>query len=377
MPGEIMIITGEASGDLYGSLLASELRAMAPDVRLVGVGGEAMRKAGVEILLDPGEISVVGVWEALVRIRRLRKALNRIRREIYQRRPDLLVLVDYPGMNLRLAGFARRIGVRVMYYISPQVWAWGKSRIGLVKRSVDKMVVILPFEVELYRREGVDVTYVGHPLIDIVKTDIERGAFRARMGMAEDERLVALLPGSRRQEIKHHMRPLLETAAILRRSLAGIRFVMVTLPSSVGMVRKEMGEAVPGIDVATDMRYEAIAYSDLAITCSGTVTLEAALLGTPMIVIYRLAAFSWMLGRLIVRVPYISLVNLVARQMVVPEFIQAEVRPEKLAGEAARLLSDDARRRYTVERLGQVRSRLGPGGATKRAAEVALSLTSR
>lgn len=377
MPGEIMIVTGEASGDLYGSLLASEIRTMAPEINLVGVGGEAMRKAGVEILLDSGEISVVGIWEALVRIGRLRKALNRIKSAIRERRPDLLVLVDYPGMNLRLARFARRIGIRVMYYISPQVWAWGKGRIGVVKRSVDKMVVILPFEVELYRREGVDVTYVGHPLIDIVKTQIDRDAFRGRIGMAAGERLVALLPGSRAQEIRHHIRPLLETAAILRRSVAGIRFVMVTLPSSEAIVREEMGEAAGEIGIATDLRYEAIAYSDLAITCSGTVTLEAALLGTPMIVIYKLAAFSWALGRLIVRVPYISLVNLVAREMVVPEFIQAEVRPERLAGEAARLLGDDSRRRAVGERLGRVRSRLGPGGATRRAAEIALSLTSK
>lgn len=377
MPGEIMIVTGEASGDLYGSLLASEIRTMAPEINLVGVGGEAMRKAGVEILLDSGEISVVGIWEALVRIGRLRKALNRIKSAIRERRPDLLVLVDYPGMNLRLARFARRIGIRVMYYISPQVWAWGKGRIGVVKRSVDKMVVILPFEVELYRREGVDVTYVGHPLIDIVKTQIDRDAFRGRIGMAAGERLVALLPGSRAQEIRHHIRPLLETAAILRRSVAGIRFVMVTLPSSEAIVREEMGKAAGEIGIATDLRYEAIAYSDLAITCSGTVTLEAALLGTPMIVIYKLAAFSWALGRLIVRVPYISLVNLVAREMVVPEFIQAEVRPERLAGEAARLLGDDSRRRAVGERLGRVRSRLGPGGATRRAAEIALSLTSK
>jgi lipid-A-disaccharide synthase len=223
----------------------------------------------------------------------------------------------------------------------------------------------------------VDVTYVGHPLIDIVRTEIDREAFSAKIGMVAGERLVALLPGSRRQEIKQHMRPLMETAAILRRSVAGVRFVMVTLPSSEGIVREEMGEAGGGIDVATALRYEAIAYSDLAITCSGTVTLEAALLGTPMIVIYKLAAFSWALGRLIVRVPYISLVNLVAREMVVPEFIQAEVRPERLAGEAARLLNDDERRLAVVERLGRVRSKLGPGGATRRAAEVALSLTSK
>lgn len=377
MARSIMIVTGEASGDMYGSLLASELRLGAPGLSLIGVGGEAMRAAGVEILLDSGEISVVGVWEALVRLRKLREALERIKTEISARRPDLLILIDYPGMNLRLAKFARSIGIRVMYYISPQVWAWGRGRIKTIRRNVDRLVVILPFEVELYRREGVDARYVGHPLIDIVRTDLDRAAFLARMGLSEGGTIVSLLPGSRLEELKQHLRPLLETTSILRRSVPDARFVLVTLPAYEKMVRGEIERAGAEVKVTTEFRYEAMAYSDLAITCSGTVTLEAALLGTPMMVIYRLAAFSWALGRLIVKVPYISLVNLVAREMIVPEFIQAEVKPEKLAAEAARMLGDEARRRLLTERLANVRSRLGPGGATKRAAEAALELISK
>jgi len=377
MARNIMIVTGEASGDMYGSLLACEIKRIAPDVSLSGVGGEAMRDEGVEILLDSGEISVVGIWEALVRLAKLRDALERIKREIAARHPDLLILIDYPGMNLRLAKFAKSIGVRVMYYISPQVWAWGRGRIKAIRRNVDKLVVILPFEVELYRREGVNATYVGHPLIDIVKTGLGREAFLEETGLAGSRKIVSLLPGSRREEIRQHLGPLLETASLLKKSDPEVGFVLVTLPAFEAMVRREIARSGVDVSVTTKYRYEAMAYSDLAITCSGTVTLEVALVGTPMIVIYRLAAFSWTLCRLIVKVPYIALVNLVAREMIVPEFIQAEVKAERLAREAARLLADEGRRRAMADKLAQVKSRLGPGGATGRAAQAALELISK
>jgi lipid-A-disaccharide synthase len=374
MSKRMMIVTGEASGDIYGSLLASEVKRMDPAVELMGVGGEAMRQAGVRVFLDSGEISVVGIWEAVVRIRSLHKAFNHVKSEIRALKPDLLVLIDYPGMNLRLARFARRMGIKVMYYISPQVWAWGRNRIKLIRANVDKMVVILPFEVEVYRREGIDATYVGHPLIDIVKTSLDRDAFLKRLGLSPSRRLVALLPGSRPQEIRQHIGPLIDTASILRERFADLDFIMVSLPSFEQMVADEIRKAGKEMAVTTELRYEAIAYSDLAIMCSGTVTLEAALLGTPMIVIYRLALLSWALGRMIIKVPYISLVNLVAREEIVPEFIQAAVNPSVLADEAARILGDESRRRNIIERLRQVKSQLGPGGATREAARVALSL---
>lgn len=377
MSERVIVVTGEASGEIYGSLLASEIKRLAPAITLTGVGGEAMMKAGVEVFLDSSEISVVGIWEAIVRLRRLRRAFNRVKAEIASQNPDLLVLVDYPGMNLRLARFAKELGIKVMYYVSPQVWAWGRNRIKLIRRSVDKMVVILPFEEELYRREGVDATYVGHPLIDIVKTRLDRAESFKRLGHDPTRRLVALLPGSRHQEIRQHLRPLISAAADLGSKLRDVDFVMVTLPGFEAMITQEISRAGADIGITTDLRYEAIAYSDLAITCSGTVTLEAALLGTPMIVIYRLALFSWALGRVIVKVPYISLVNLVARDEIVPEFIQAEVNPQALAAEAASILGDDARRSGIIERLGQVRSKLGSGGATRKAAEVALSLMAK
>jgi lipid-A-disaccharide synthase len=376
MSGRIMIVTGEASGDIYGALLAREMKRLDAGVDLCGVGGESMRAAGVEILLDSAEISVVGIWEALVKLGSLRKASNLIKDYIRRQRPDLVVLIDYPGMNLRLARYAKRAGIRVMYYVSPQVWAWGRNRIGMVRRYVDKMVVILPFEAEVYRRAGVDATYVGHPLLDIVRAELTREAFLARVGLDPSRRLVALLPGSRHQEIKQHIGPLLETAALLRRRYPDLDFVVVTLPACEELVRSEIARSGERMLVTAELRYEAIAHSQLAVVCSGTVTLEAALLGTPMIVMYRLALFSWVLGRMIVRVPYISLVNLVAREEIVPELIQAAAKPRLLAEEAMRILDDEPRRRAIVERLGQVKVQLGPGGATRKAAGIALSMVS-
>jgi lipid-A-disaccharide synthase len=373
----IAIVTGEASGDMYGSLLASEIRKLEPAAELVGVGGEAMRAAGVNVFLGSREIAVVGIWEAVVRLPSLRRAMNGIKAEIRRLEPDLVIFIDYPGMNLRLARFAKRLGLKVMYYISPQVWAWGRSRIDTIRKCVDKMVVILPFEAEIYRREGVDVTYVGHPLIDVVRTTLGRDAFLGRYGLSPARRRVALLAGSRSEEIRQHIRPLLATAADLRSRLADVDFLMVTLPEFEGLAKQEIAAAGLDVAVVTASRYDAIAYSDLAIMCSGTVTLEGALLGTPMIVIYRLAAFSWALGRMLVKVPYISLVNLVAREEVVPEFIQGAARPERLAAEAVRILEDQSRRRHMIERLDQVRLQLGQGDATRKAAEIAIQLARR
>jgi lipid-A-disaccharide synthase len=374
MAGKIVIVTGEVSGDIYGGLLAAEILKLDPDIKIAGVGGERMRAAGVDTFLDSNDLSVVGFWEALIRLGRLHKALRTVKRHISREKPDLVVFIDYPGMNLRLAKYAKKQGIRVMYYVSPQVWAWGRNRIGIIKENVDKMVVILPFEVEFYKTEGVDVSYVGHPLIDIVKPRITRESFLETMGFSDNDRLVTLMPGSRAQEISNHMGPLLETARYLRDGFPDLRFVVVSLAAFKEIVDAKAESSGLDITVTSSYGYEALKYSDLAIACSGTATLEAALLATPMIVIYKLALFSWALGRLIVKVPYISLANLIAGGEVVPEFIQSAVDPKMLAREAGNILTDDAKRTRMIERLNGVRDKLGSGGASARAAEEAISL---
>jgi lipid-A-disaccharide synthase len=280
-------------------------------------------------------------------------------------------------MTLRLARFAKSRGFKVMYYVSPQVWAWGRNRVKTIRKNVDRMVVILPFETDFYGEHGIEASYVGHPLIDVVKTELDREDFLRAMGMSGKGRLIALMPGSRPQEIRNHMKPLLRTADILRRKSPDIGFVVISLPTIENLIRETIRPEQDGISITSRYGYDALKYSDLAIACSGTATLEAALLGTPMIVIYRLASFSWVLARMIVKVPYISLANLVAGEKVVPEFVQNEVDPRALAREATAILEDDDRRRWIVSQLERVRGKLGPGGASARAADVALTLMGR
>jgi lipid-A-disaccharide synthase len=374
MPPNIVIVTGEASGDVYGAMLASEIARKRPGVEISGVGGERMRAAGVRTFLDSGRLSVVGVWEAVVRLRELREAMNDVKAHIADRRPDLLILIDYPGMNLRLARFAKERGLRVMYYVSPQVWAWGRGRIGSIKKYVDKMVVILPFEQDIYEKESVDVTYVGHPLIDIVRKVLDRPAFMAHYGLKAGGKLVSLLPGSRLQEINYHLGPLVDTARHLAAREAGLDFVVVSVPEYSGLIENELKRQGLEYPVITEHKYEAIGYSDLALTCSGTVTLEAALLNTPMVVIYRLSLLSWLFGRMVVRVPYISLVNLVAGRRVVPELIQGSVSSRALVRESMRILEDGRVADRMRSDLADVRCRLGEGGATAKAADIAVAL---
>lgn len=377
MPPRMVIVTGEASGDVYGAMLAREIARKRPDIEVSGVGGERMRAAGVDIFLNSSNLPVVGIWEAIVRLPELRRAMNDMKAYIARIRPDLLILIDYPGMNLRLARFASRRGIRVMYYISPQVWAWGRGRIKAIRRYVDKMVVILPFELELYEREGVNVEYVGHPLMDIVKTDLARDAFLNLYGLKRGSKLVALLPGSRLQEIGYHLSPLLETARELGASEPDLEFVVVSVPEYRDLIDEEVRKRGVGYKVVTEHKYDAIAHSDLALTCSGTVTLEAALLGTPMIVIYRLSLVSWLLGKLVVKVPYISLANLVAGRQVVPELIQGSVTSKWLVQESKRILNNGEVSERMRKDLIEVRSKLGEGGATARAADAAISLATQ
>jgi lipid-A-disaccharide synthase len=371
---KIVIVTGEVSGDIYGGLLAAEILRLDPEARLTGVGGERMRAAGVKVFLDSSDLSVVGFWEAIIRLGRLHKALRSVQRHIREEQPDLVILIDYPGMNLRLSKYAKKLGIKVMYYISPQVWAWGRNRVKMIKRNVDRMVVILPFEADFYKGEGVDVLYVGHPLIDVVKTTLDKTAFFETIGIPAGSTLVTLMPGSRVQEMRHHMTPLVETAGYLAKTFPGLRFVVVSLPEFADLLRTEVGSSGLDITVTCEYGYEALKYSDLAIACSGTATLEAALLGTPMIVIYKLALFSWAVGRLIVKVPYISLANLIAGEQVVPEFVQSAVDPKMLAREAGTILTDPSRRNRMIRQLSTVRAKLGEGGASTRAAEEAMSL---
>lgn len=374
MSAHIMIIAGEASGDLYGSLLARQILCLAPGVRLTGLGGVEMASSGVDLFLSIQDLSIVGLWEAITQLPKLVRAFRKTKQMIQGTNPDLIVLIDYPGFNLRIASFAKSKGIKVLYYVSPQIWAWGAGRIKAIRKSVTKLALILPFESEIYARYGVDACYVGHPLLDVVKVNLGRHEFFEKVGLDGNNKLIALLPGSRIKEVERHIDPLLATAQLMSNLKPGIQFVLPTFSNFRRYIQERISRWKVNICVIDENRYEAMKYSDLAISCSGTATLEVALLGTPAIVIYKLAMFSWIVGKMIVRVPFVSLTNLVAGKEVFPEFLQGEVNPRVLAKEALAIIDDHNRRKQIDSDLDLVRQRLGPPGASRRTAELALSL---
>jgi lipid-A-disaccharide synthase len=368
----IFLIAGEASGDLHGALLAEALRRADPDVILEGVGGERMAAAGVRLVQRSEEMAVTGFLEVVRHLPRLGRILGRLSERLRRVPPDALIPIDYPDFNLRLAARAHAAGVPVIYYISPQVWAWRRGRIKTLRRIVRRMIVIFPFEEEIYRRENVPVSFIGHPLVDQVKPRLGREAMRERLGVPPSDILIAMLPGSRRSEIQRILPSFLET----RRRLEGEARLHWALALAPGIRESDLPsnayQSHAGIRVVNGQTYDVLAACDLALVASGTATLEGALLGTPMLVVYRLHHLTWQIARRIVRVPHIAMANLIAGERVVPEFVQDEAEPGRMAGEVLRWVGDADLRRRTSERLRRAAATLGPGGAPDRAARIIL-----
>jgi lipid-A-disaccharide synthase len=406
---ELLVVAGEASGDLHGARLLAELRRLVPGLGAFGLGGGELRAAGLEAVADSSEVAVVGFVEVLKVLPRVREVFAALLAEVDLRRPRAAVLIDFPDFNLRLARQLKRRGIPVIYYISPQVWAWRRGRVRTIARRVDQMLVLFPFEVELYRSAGVPAVHVGHPLVDEVP--LLASAWDRAPAPGEPLRL-ALLPGSRRGEIE----------ALLPAMLAAAARLAAELPIAVSLIRapaipEEMvaahlaafaagagaggaGDAVAGgavaggavaggavaaargagglpVRVVSEERFAAIADSHLALCASGTATLEVGLLGTPMVVVYRLASWTYLLARLLVRLPNFALVNLVLGREVVPELLQGAAEPERIAAEALRLLADPQARERQRAGLAELRPRLGEGGASARAARQVAALLAR
>jgi len=370
---KVLVIAGEASGDLHAAGLVGELRALCPALRVYAVGGERLKAAGAEIILPSAELSVVGLFEVFSHLGPITKAYMKVRRWLSVNRPAALVLIDFPEFNLLMARHAKRVGIPVFYYISPQIWAWRRGRVRKIKRLVDRMAVILPFEQEFYRRYGMDVEFVGHPLLDSVKATMPRGPFMEQHGINAGSRLVCLLPGSRQGEIARHLDMLTEAASMIR---AGMQQpVAFCLPLAPGLpdrlkdtMAKRSGHAAVDIKVIDNDTYNALAASDLALAASGTVTLEAAILGTPMIVTYRVSPVSYRLGRRLIKVKWVSLVNLIANREVVPELLQDAATPENIARTALGLLRDREAMDRMKQEIGEATALLGQPGAARRAA---------
>jgi lipid-A-disaccharide synthase len=369
----LLVVAGEASGDLHAARLLSRLGELVPDVRPFGLGGDELAAAGLDRLADSSEISVVGLTEVLRVLPRAREIFAAILAEVDRRRPGVALLVDFPDFNLRLAKELAARGVRVVYYISPQVWAWRRGRVRAIAEHVDEMLVLFPFELDFYAGHDVEVTHVGHPLVDEVPADLpqiwERTVLRG--GVPEEGPFqVALLPGSRVSEVEAMLPAMLGAAARLAAELP----IYVRLIRAPTVPREMLEEAVQlsglPVRISERDRFAAIADSHLALCASGTATLEVGLLGTPLVVLYRLASWTYLAARLLVRLPHVSLVNLVLERGAVPELLQGQARPERVAREAAAILRNPARVAAMRADLADLRGRLGEHGASGRAAAV-------
>jgi len=375
---KILIIAGEASGDLHGANLVKSLNEQDSTVAVYGVGSRKMREAGVQMLADASEISVVGATEVLIHIGAIYRVYATLKRFLREERPDLLVLIDFPDFNIMTGKAARKLGIPVLYYISPQVWAWRKGRVNTIAKLVQIILVVFPFEVDLYRPTGVDVRFIGHPLADVVYSPYTRDEARNRLGLARDRRTVALLPGSRRKEIMHLLPDMLKAAKLLRERFPDIQFVLPVAPTLAhGLVERYVAASGVPVSIVDGQVYDVLRASDAAIVTSGTATLETGLMAVPMVIVYRISWLSYMIGRMFIHVKHIGLVNIVAGRTVVPELIQDDVTPERIAREIEGVLADPAAYRRMHDDLKQVRRLLGDGGASRRAAAVIRELLGR
>ncbi len=371
---QIMIVAGEASADMHGASLVAALKKHQADLRICGVGGPALAEQGVEILVEAGKLAVVGLIEVFGHLGDIRGALRSLENRLKEERPRLLILIDFPDFNLILAKKAKKLGIPIFYYITPQVWAWRSGRVKTIGRLTDRVGVILPFEQEFFKKRGVPVDFVGHPLLDTVKTTRDKRETFDVLGYEKKSRLVALLPGSRRKELEFMLPVFLESARELKKDDPTLNFIF---PLASTLDRQNVENALLGyedlnIRIIDTNRYDAMAACDVALAASGTVTLELAILGVPMVVAYRVTPFTYWIGSKLVNLDHYSLVNLVAGEEVVPELIQEAATPTLIKKAIDTILKNDSHRQKMRGKLAEVHARLGSPGAAERAAKIAL-----
>jgi lipid-A-disaccharide synthase len=374
-PTQILISAGEASGDMYAARLAAALRARA-DVQLFGMGGPRMREAGVEIVADCSEVSLVGIVEIAKKYPALRRVFKRLLNESARRKPRLAILTDFPGFHLRLARELKGQRVPCVYFVGPQFWAWRPWRANLVRRRFVRGLCIFPFEEEWYRSRGVKADFIGHPLVGNVSATRTRDEFAAAYGLDSSKPIAALLPGSRSGEIAHHMPTLIEACPLIQKNRE-VQFVLALAPGVNKSQIVPYLKADSRVRMVEDSTYDALGAADLSIVSSGTATVEAALIDAPMIVVYRVAPLTAAIARRLVRTPMFAMVNLIAGRRVVPELVQENFTPERLANEVTRLLDSPEARAEMRGGLAEVREKLGPPGAVERAADLIAGMLSQ
>ena len=373
----IIIIAGEASGDMHAAALVREIRGLNPNITFSGLGGTQMEEAGVRLYANLADLAVVGFAEVLKHLKRFKNLFSLALEKIRETKPDAVILVDYPGFNLRLARRIKemKLHTKVIYYISPQVWAWHKERIHFIKKYVDHMLVLFLFEEEFYRRYGMkNVSFVGHPLLDIAKITADRKKIFETYGFSEDKLTIGILPGSRKNEVQRHLGIMMQAAQILYNEFGKIQFILLKAPTIDESVFHDVIEkhATLPLRILHHQSCNGINASDFCMVASGTATLETAILKKPMVVMYKTSFLTWAIARIFVKIPYIGLVNVIAGKKIVPECIQFDCTPQKVANEIRAMITDETKIAELVHELTRVKESLGNPGASRRAAEIVL-----
>ena len=372
---QILVVAGEASGDAHASELVAALKAQRPDLTFFGMGGSRLAAQGVELLYGAHEVNVMGITEVLPKIPRILQVMGGLARAAAERRPACAILVDIPDFNLRLAARLKKLGIPVAYYVSPMIWAWRRGRVKTIARLVDRMLCILPFEEEFYREAGVAARYVGSPVVEQMPSPASAAAFRQKLGLPVETPTLALLPGSRMSEIRRILPSMVGAAKQLVAERPGLQVVVPVAPT---IPREEILSRFEGSGVQPVLvegrAPEVVGASDAAIVASGTAALEAGLMQRPFVVVYRVSLVTYLVGRMMLKVAHVALVNLLAGRRVVPELLQGDMTPERIAGEIRRLWVPGAPREEMLQGLEEVRTRLGAHGAAARAAESVLEL---
>jgi len=377
-PFTVLFSAGESSGDQHAANMFLELRKYQPDIQGIGMGGAKMAQAGVDIRYDSSNIAVIGLVEVIKHYGEIRRALKLMQKIISDARPDLLVCVDYKEFNFKLARYAKQCGIKVLFYVSPQVWAWRPGRVKKYGEVIDMMAVIFPFETAYYEAENVPVRYVGHPSVDKVHAQRSREEDLARFGLDQGQTVIGILPGSRANEIKRMLPVMLEAAEKIQADKPEIRFLLPQADSiSDALLEEYLRQSPVNIMMVKNQPYDVIQCCDAVMTTSGTATLEIALLNVPMVITYKLSPLTYVFGRWLVNTPFIGLPNIIADKGIIKEFIQHEATSENLAAEVNRILTDEAYADTMRGNLAQVKARLGTGGGSRNMAELAWTMLSK
>ncbi len=372
---KIVFSAGESSGDQHAAHMYQELLLLRPEIKAYGMGSEKMKNAGIELVYDSSSIAVIGLIEIIKHYSEIRNALKIMKRFITEVKPDLLVCVDYKEFNFNLARFAKKRGIKVLFYVSPQVWAWRAGRVKNYGKVIDMMAVIFPFEKPYYEAENIPVRYVGHPSVDKVKPNRDKVTDLSRFSLRVDMPVVGLLPGSRQNEIKRILPVMLQAAEKLAQHHLGIQFVLPQADSiEDAFLSKYLDNSLVNISVVKKEPYDVIQCCDVIMTCSGTASLEISLLTVPMVIVYKLSNLTYWLGKRLVKTRFIGLPNIIAGRSIIPELIQHDLTANQLAHEIDKILMNKSYKENMVRELAKVKSQLGDGGGSRKMAELAIEM---